>query len=212
MDMHELEQAWQGFGQQLQQQAQALRQQQRQRGIDGLRARLRLVSLGLWSQLGIAVLIVLWAGNYWFTHRAETHLLVYGLTLHLYGLALLLAAAWQLTRLAQVDYHRPILELQAGLLALRRLRVHCERALLLVGCLIWLPLLLIALRALGIDVWLQRPSVVLWNGAAALGLCAMVAWLLQRYRDWFERDASGRSLRQAEAELAELRVGGDERA
>jgi hypothetical protein len=113
-------------------------------------------------------------------------------------------SALQLTQLLRIDYRKPVLEVQRALVALRRLRVRSERALLVLGFVAWVPLLFIALRALGIDVWLRSPANVLSNLGVGIVLAGLVFWLTHRFRDRFERDATGRSLREAEAELAAL--------
>lgn len=204
IELHELEQAWEGLDERLERQDLALLQIRRRHGVDAARARLRLVSLGQIIQLAIGLLIVLWAGGYWFGHVHQAHLVVYGVAIHLYGLGLLIASAMQLTRLARLDYRQPVLDVQRQLMALRRLRVGSERALLISGFVVWVPVTFIALRAIGVDVWQTRPDVVLWNLVVGLGLGGLVAWLTLRFRSRFERDAAGRSLREAEAELAEL--------
>jgi len=203
MEMDELKAAWGALGERLQRQGVALRQLRDARALDGLRARLRLFTAGQVAQLVIGSLIVLWAGGYWWRHLDEPHLVAYGVAIHLYGLALLIVAAAQLTRVLQIDYQQPLLEVQRRLLALRRLRVASERALLLVGCVIWVPFLFVALRAIRIDVWVSRPAVVLGNLAFGIMLALVLAVLMRRYRERFERDAVGRSLHEAEAELAQ---------
>ncbi|MDZ4812122.1 MAG: hypothetical protein SGI99_05830 [Pseudomonadota bacterium] len=211
MEMNELEKAWNGLNERLEGQGERLQQIQRRHGIASARARLRLVSLGQIVQLAIGIGMVLWAGSYWFGHLGQTHLVVYGVAIHLYGLGLLISSALQLTRLAQLDYRQPVLEVQRQLLAIRRLRVDSDRALMICGFLVWVPIACIALRVLGWDVWLTSPATVVWNLAVSAGLAAFVAWLMHRFRGSFERDAVGRSLREAEAEFAQLaQSGGDD--
>lgn len=205
IEMHELEQAWQGLDERLEQQGALLHELRRRDAVDAVRARLRGMSLRQLAQLAVGLLIVLWAGGYWVDHWGQAHLVAYGMAIHLYGLALLIAAAVQLTRLVRMDYRAPVLDVQRQLLALRRLRIRSERGLLILGFVMWVPLLFVAVRRfLHLDVWLTRPEVVWWNLAAGVGLAAVVAWLTHRFRDMFARDAAGRSLREAEAELAEL--------
>lgn len=204
MDMHELQQAWAGLDERLARQGDDLRGIRRRQGLESARLRLRLVSAGQWVQLAVGIVVALWAGGYWVGHLGEAHLVVYGVSVHLYGLGLLLDAAWQLERLARIDYRKPIVEVQRELVALRRRRVAGERVLLLAGFIVWVPLVFMAANAVGLDVWRRSPEIVGWNVAAGVVLAAFVGWLTIRFRDTFERDAAGRSLRQAEAELDEL--------
>jgi len=204
IEMTELQNAWRGMEERLARQELALTRVRERRTLDSLQARLRLTSAGLWLQLAIGMLVVLWAGSYWFDHLGEPHLVAYGVGVHLWGIGLLAASALQLTRLSQVDYRAPVLEVQRRMLALRRSRVASERALLIAGSVGWVPVVFIALASIGMDVWRRSPDLVLWNLVAGIGIAALVAWLTHRFRDAFERDAMGRGLREAEAELAAL--------
>jgi hypothetical protein len=204
MEMDELEQAWARLDARLGHQDALLQQIRRLRGVDAVRSRLRLVSVGQLVQLAIGVAIVLWAGGYWYAHLGQAHLVVYGVALHLYGIALLVVSALQLVQLARVDYRQPVLELQGRLLRLRRLRSRSERVLLMAGMIAWVPLVFVGLAAIGKDVWLTRPGVVWSNLAVGVVLALLVDWLVRRYPATFDRDAAGRSLREAEAALAEL--------
>lgn len=203
--MHELEQAWGGLDARMSQQDVLLRRIDTYRAMDNVRSRLRLVSVGQVAQLVIGLLIVLWAGGYWWDHLGgQTHVVVYGIGLHIYGLALLIAAAAQLGRVATIDYRQPVMLVQGQLLALRRVRVQSERILLVLGFIAWVPLVFVVMRSVGMDLWLTRPAVVLWNLGAGVVMAGVVAVLMQRFRGTFEKDAAGASLREAEAELAEL--------
>lgn len=204
MEMDELEQAWARLDERLGHQDALLQQVRRLQGVDAARSRLRLVSVGQLVQLAIGLAIVVWAGSYWHAHLGQAHLVVYGVALHLYGIALLVGAALQLVQLARVDYRQPVLELQRRLLALRRLRSRSERALLMAGMVAWVPLVFIGLNAIGQDVWPSRPGVVWFNLGVGVALALLVAWLARRYPAAFDRDAAGRGLREAEAALAEL--------
>ena len=204
IEMQDLQQAWHGLEQRLARHETELLRARERRALDSVRARLRLVSAGLWLQLAVGVMVVLWAGGYWFDHLGQWHLVAYGVGVHLWGIGLLGASAHQLARLSQIDYDAPVLDVQRSVLALRRSRVAGERLLLTAGGVAWVPLVFIALASVGMDVWRRSPDIVLWNLAAGVGLAGLAAWLTRRYRGWFERDATGRGLREAEAELAEL--------
>jgi hypothetical protein len=204
MDMTDLQSAWNRLDERLQEHERGLDRLFRQRGMDRVRTRLRFLSIGPLLQFIAGVLITLWAGGYWTAHLGETHLVVYGVAIHLYGVGLAIAAALQLARVWRVDYRAPVLQVQAALIELRRVRIGGERVMVLAGFVVWLPMMLVALRAVGLDLWLVRPGNVLVNVGVALGLVLLVAWLMRRFRRAFERDAAGRHLREAEAELAEL--------
>lgn len=204
MEMHELEQAWGAVDARLSQQELILRRMETGRGMDSLRSRLRLVSTWQVVELLIGVAIVLWAGGYWWDHLDQPHVALYGIGIHLFGLALIITSARQLYRLTVIDYRQPVVAVQSQLLALRRMRAQGERVLLVVGFVAWVPFLFLVLRRFGMDVWLTRPDVVLWNLGAGVLMAVVAALLMRRYPGAFEKDATGRRLREIEAELADL--------
>jgi hypothetical protein len=104
----------------------------------------------------------------------------------------------------RLDYRRPVLEVQSRLLTLSRVRVCTERWLLMAGFVAWVPFVFAMAAAGGLDVWVTRPGVVLANLAVGLAMAAGVGWLSLRFRDRFACDATGRSLVEAEKELAAL--------
>lgn len=209
MEMNELERAWQGLDQRLAGLERHARQQRVHRTFDSVRSRLRLLTIGQLAQLAVGVAIVLVAGPYWVGRLGQPHLAVYGIAIHLYGLALLIAAVTQLMTVWRIDYRQPVLTVQKRLLQLASLRVRCERWLLVAGFVAWVPFVFAMAAAGGLDLWIIRPGVVLANLAVGVALAASVGWLTHRFRDRFACDAAGRSLREAEQELAAL-LGADD--
>jgi hypothetical protein len=210
MDMHELESAWKALDQRLATQDASVQDLRRRSGLRAAQARLRWLWLGQLPQLLVGLLIALWAGGYWTAHLAEPHLVVYGVAIHLYGIALLGTAVAQVLLLSRLDFQAPVLEVQRRLNDLAKLRIRAERGLLLAGFIVWLPMMLVAARAVGIDLWRQQPAAVGWNLLASVGLMALVGWLSLRFRTSFDRDAVGRRLREAEAELDAVESGRDD--
>ena len=205
MEMSELERAWQGLDERLAGLERHARREREHRAFDTVRARLRGLTIGQMVQLVVGVGIVLFAGPYWVGHLDDaTHLVVYGIAIHLYGLALLILAATQLMAVWRVDYRQPVVTVQRRLVQLAWLRVRSERWLLMAGFVVWVPVIFAAAAAVGIDAWTTNPWSVLANLAVGLAMAAGVGWLTWRYPDRFFKDACGRSLREAQRELAEL--------
>jgi hypothetical protein len=204
MELDELQQAWHRLEVRIEDQARSLRGFARRERLDGVRAGLRRMSIGPVIQFAVGVLIVLWAGGYWTGHLDRPELLLSGIAIHLYGLALAISAGLQLGRMHRIDYRAPLLSVQRELLALRRIRVRSERALLVAGFVVWLPMLMVVLDGVGWNLWRTHPGNVLANLGVAVALGLLVAWLTFRFRAGFERDAAGRHLREAEAELEAL--------
>lgn len=204
MDMNQLETAWQGLDERLAGLERHARRDHERRTVDGVRARLRLLTVGQLVQLAIGIAIVVFAGPYWIRHWGSPHLVVYGLAIHVYGLALLLGAVTQLMQLWRIDYRQPVLVVQKRLLELAWFRVRSERWLLVAGFVVWVPFVFAAAASVGLDVWTTNPLAVWLNLAVGVAMAAGVGWLAYRFRDRFACDAAGRSLAQAQRELAEL--------
>lgn len=204
MDLAELTAAWQTLDRRCAAQALQIRTPRRRTRADALRLRLRLFGASQLAQLVVGILFCFWGGGYAASHWGAWHLVLWGAAVNAYGIALIVSAGVQLARALAVDVGAPLVQAQRALLALRRARIACERVLLVAGAFIWAPALFLLCAQLGWDLWSTRPGVVLANLAFA-GISSGVAlWATARWRAWFERDAAGILLGDADRELAEL--------
>ena len=204
MELHELESAWKTLDAQVAQQDVELRQLRRQNLGMRMRGKLMRASVGQWAQLAIGLLFALWGGGYWFDHLGTPHLVAYGLAVHAYGIALLATAVVMLLHLAAVDYAQPVADVQQRLLTLRRTRIRSERVCWIVGAVVWVPIMMIALRTIGLDAWLANPGWVLGNLAAAVAIAAAAAWVMWRKPAWFAKMSMDGPLADVERQLADI--------
>jgi hypothetical protein len=204
MDIGELERAWHDLDGRLAGLERQARREREHRAFASVRARLRPLALGQLVQLAIAVAIVVVAGPYWVGHWGTPHLVVYGVAIHAYGIALLIVALTQLMAVWRVDYRQPVLVVQRRLLQLAWLRVRSERWLLMAGFVVWVPFVFAVAAAAGLDVWRTSPLTVWLNLAVGIAMAAGVGWLTFRFGDRFACDASGRSLVAAQRDISEL--------
>src|SRR5436190_2078551 len=103
MELDDLQRAWATLDAQVARQSLELRHLREAGRVSHVRNRLRRVTIGLWLNLAAGLAVALWAGGYWWDHLGTTHLVVYGLGLHAYGLALVASAAVQLSMLLGMD-------------------------------------------------------------------------------------------------------------
>lgn len=152
----------------------------KERRFDKVRAVLRWIGVGQAIQILIWGLVVATVGPFWIEHRATTHLLLFGLSLHLYGIITICASVVQLVLIARIDYSNPVLRIQRQLTQLRRLRIATTVCLSLPWWVLWLIATLVGAQWLfGIDLYALAPdwaNVTLLVGALAMVLSAGLAW------------------------------------
>jgi len=204
MELHELESAWKTLDARVAQQDMELQHLRTQHRGMRLRGKLMRASVGQWAQVAIGLSFAIWGGGYWFDHLGTPHLVAYGLAVHAYGIALLATAIIMLVQLAAVDYARPVADVQQRLLTLRRTRIRSERVLWIVGALVWVPIMMIALRTIGLDAWLANPAWVIGNLAAAVAIAAAAAWVMWRKPAWFAKLSMDGPLAEVERQLADI--------
>src|ERR1700754_1016708 len=96
-------------------------------GHGGVRAELRPLLIGQAIQIVAGVALAVAAGSFWFDHRGTPNLLATGLLLHLYGIAMVVAAARNVFLVGHVNEAAPVVELQRRVATLRAWAI-CEGA------------------------------------------------------------------------------------
>lgn len=214
MDLDDLKMQWQNLDQRLDDMEGLLRAGvagARAGHLDRTRSQLRKAGLVLWYELASGLVAVLLVGSYLADHLADLRFTLPAVALHLMAIGILGSAAYQLVRLAAVDFAQPILETQRGLAELRVFRARVHRAILFASPLLWALLVVVVPHALvGLDVYgAFGPAWVGGNfvfGALFLATCL---WLARRYPDaallrWLGDDLTGKRLADASAGLGEI--------
>lgn len=178
----------------------------RQRPLWFLGARqVLLIAAGLVFAIG--------GGSFWFEHRDTLHLLLVGLSLHLYGVIMIVGGSVQLAMISQAHASAPVVEFQERIARLRRVRIVTGLAMGLPWWIVWVTLVMAVAAERGVDLYVQSPAWVWWNlaiGAVGMLICGIVA---HRVADKPVKSAAvravvdsltGRNLRQVAADLEEL--------
>lgn len=211
-ELDDLKSAWQTLSRNLDRQHSLALHQFREGKSARLRSGFRLFVCGQVLQIFLGLAFAILGGKFWTSHLDAAHLVGYGVTVHAYGVMMIIFAARELSVIGQLDYAAPVLAIQKQIAQLRRWHVRSAFWFGITGCFIWIPLLLMAAYASGLDVWTHRPSVVgsfLLSGlvAAAL-LTGFVLWIRRPGKETLARkvadDSAGRSIRRAEAMLEEI--------
>jgi len=195
MELDELKAAWQL----LDQRVSRLEAVAPARHLGGVRAELRPLVIGQAIQIVVGAVFALGAGSFWFDHRAMPNLLVTGVMLHLYAMAMIVAAARNLFLVGRVNEAAPVLELQRRVANLRAWRIREGRWFGIVGCFMWVALIVWAFGLLGVDIVAAHPAFVgfqLVTAAVCLGVYGVVARL--------DRTPEGKAVQKARQRLDEI--------
>jgi hypothetical protein len=213
MELDDLKTTWQALDRKLEQQRTLSLEVIRDGKLAAARRGLRPLWLGQLVQIVAGVCLMLLFAPIWIARIGTLHLMVPALLLHAYGLLLVVFAVRTLHLIGCIDYAAPVLRIQRQLAELRRWRTRVEWPLFgIVGCFIWIPLVLVIFSALGADLWALQPKFVYWNivsGFVCLSILYGAArWAQKRDNEGsgsaLEKYASGRSIRKAQEELDTL--------
>ena len=176
MELDELKSAWQILDRRMDQQYALNLDIHRQGKTDRARSSLRPLFWGQIVQIFFGVVLVAMGVSFWSTHREVTHLLVVGISIHVYGVLCIIAAGLTLAMIRRVDYAAPVVAIQKQLAQLRRFYVISGLVLGLSWWWLWVPVvMLLAQTYLGADLYLRIPEFVWWNLAAGT-VGAFASW------------------------------------
>ncbi len=213
MDTDDFRLAWAAFDRRLERQEALGRRVLAERSVARARNGLRplLIGQSLQAAAGLAMAIV--AGMFWTAHLGDTALLVSGLIVHLYGIAMIVLAAPAILLLARVDPGRPVAELQRRLALLRFRQRRSAVIFGYAGCIAWVPMMLMIAQAVfHVDLYAVAPWIVHhmigWSVIAVGVLFGLHRWIARhaesRFARFVDRSRLGRSLQRAGAVVDEL--------
>ena len=211
-ELDDLKSTWQTLNRNLERQHALALHQFRGKKLQRFRTGFRPLVTGQIIQIICGGLLAIIGGSFWVDHLDVAHLTVYGLSVHLYGIMLIVFAARDLFLIKRFDYAAPVVVLQRQIADLRAWHRRAGLWFGITGCFIWIPLMLMIFHGLGADVWQRNPEVVGWffvSGVICLGvLDAIVAWSRRPGREKrarnLEDNSAGRSVRRAQALLDEI--------
>jgi hypothetical protein len=211
-ELDDLKVAWQMLSQQLQRQNALTSQLFREKKLGKFRAALLPLVTGQAIQIIGGVVLALIFAPFWVRHLGQAHLVIYGLSLHIYGLMLIAIAVRDLVLISRIDYAAPVVAIQKQIAELRSWHLRAGWWFAVTGCLMWTPLLLCAYYALGADLWLTKPVYVyllVVSSVLCLGFSyGLVLWSRrpgqERLAQYLANTSVGRTVNRAEAMLREI--------
>ena len=212
IELDDLKAAWQTLNRNLERHHTLALHQFKESKLAGFRSGLRQLTIGQVIQLIAGVLLSIFAGSFWVNHIRVPHLMFYGVSLHAYGIMLIVFAARDLFLISRLDYAAPVLALQKQIADLRAWHLRAAIWFGVASCFIWIPLMLILFYKLGADVWVRNPDVVGWfilSGFVCVGILYGIVRLSRRpgrekFSKNLESSSAGRSVTRAQAVLDEI--------
>ncbi|MEO6971132.1 MAG: hypothetical protein ABI217_09590 [Chthoniobacterales bacterium] len=211
-ELDDLKSTWQTLNRNLERQHALALHQFRETKLTRFRSGFRSLVVGQIIQIICGALLALLGGSFWGDHLGVAHLMIYGISLHLYGVMMIVFAARDLFIIKAFDYAAPVLILQKQIAALRAWDLRAGLWFGVAGCFIWIPGMLMIFYGLGADVWRHNPDVVGWfvlSGLACLGVfLGIVFWSRRPGREKLAKNlaasAGGRSVTRAQTLLDEI--------
>ena len=214
MEIDELKAAWQQLDRRLDQQNRINLLQYTEQRVANAKSRLRPLFWGQLLQILSGALMIALGVSVWSSHRNLPSLLIPGLIVHVYGVAMIIIAGITLGMIAAINNATPVLEIQKRLAHLRTFYIRGGMAIGLSWWLFWSPFMATLFNWLfGINLYERAPSMVVIS--VAVGVLGLLAtWLFHRWAHnpqrprlarFLDNSMTGSSLRRAHAEMDALK-------
>jgi len=213
VEIDELKSAWRILDQKLSQESAIHLALYREQKLGQTRSILQRLRGGQVIQLLAGIGILVFAGLLWSTRPAALSVILAGVAVHLYGIACVISAGVVMNAIHRIDYSDSVLEIQNRLARIQRAYVFAGVVAGLPWWFMWVPFLMVLAKLGGVNLYSHAPSMVwIGLGVGSLGMLATL-WLYSYSRDasrprlnrWVNNAIIARSLREAQAQLEEIR-------
>ncbi len=173
MELDDLKVAWQTLDRRLDAQTALNLHIFRDGKLDKARRGLRPLFWGQIMQVLCGIALVLLSVSFWTAQRDVAHLLVAGLSLHAYGVLMIIFGGVAIGLISRIDYAAPVLAIQKQLGHLRRFYIRTNVGLGLAWWFLWMPLMMMFfMSAFGADLYANAPAVI--YGGTAIGAAGLL--------------------------------------
>jgi serine/threonine-protein kinase len=213
MELDDLKTAWQTLDRRLDAQTALNLHMFKDGKLDKARRGLRPLAWGQALQILCGIALIEWAVSFWSAHRDVPHLLLAGISVHVYGVLMIICGGATIGLISRIDYAAPVLAIQKQLGQLRRFYVRTNVGLGLAWWFLWMPIvMMLFMSAFGADLYANAPSVIYAGtaiGAAGLLLTFMFdRWVRHPSRPAMAKmvddSVAGGSLNRAQRVLDEI--------
>jgi len=185
MELDELKASWQRLDQRVQELTLINRRLAADNVVRKARWRLAPVVAGAVANIVIGAFFSVVAGRFWGTHLDSAPALIAGIALHALSILFIVIGIGRLGLARQIDFTRPVLDIQRSLAALQRWEAWSFHAVWVgVSLLVMAVMIAFAIAMLGAGVWERAPAYLLVNLAVwlAIGLAPPLLYIGSRRR------------------------------
>ena len=177
MELDDLKTAWQTLDRRLDAQTALNLHIFKDGKLDKARRGLRPLAWGQAFQILCGVGLVVLSVPFWSAHLDVPHLLLAGISVHVYGVLMIICGGATISMISRIDYAAPVLAIQKQLGHTRRFYVRTNVGLGLAWWFLWMPMMMMFfMSAFGVDLYANAPSVI--YGGTAIGAVGLLLTLM----------------------------------
>ncbi len=214
MDMDELRSKWAEFDRKLETNLRINQHLLRVTYLGKAKSSLQWLAIGMVVEAAFDFAILSWLGRFAYEHREQMPFFLPGIGLYLLVLASFISLIRQIVLALTIDYSGPIAVMQKQLESLRVARIRLTQAVFLIAPLVWVPLLIVLLKNIGVDAYKIISPAYLWaNVGFGVAFMFLGLWLSKQFSARMDRspflqqlmrDIAGESLTRANGYLETL--------
>lgn len=213
MELDDLKQAWQTLDRRLQQQKEINLQLLTESRMRKARSGLLWLQAGSILQVALGAVVTVFCAMFWSSHLGDTALMISGIALHAYGVALIISGVVEALLITRLDYAAQVVTIQKYLTLLRQWRIRSKRWLGLSQWILWIPVTLVMFGYwFGFDLWAFSHGTI--YGFFAVGFAGLLAtlWLMywsplalrKQVGNYLDDNSTGSMLKRVQAALDEI--------
>ena len=181
MELDDLKAAWQTLDRRLDAQTALNLHVFKDGKLDKARRGLRPLFWGQIAQILFGVALILYAVSFWPQHLDAPHLLIAGVSVHVYGVLTIICAGVTLSLINRIVYAAAVVSIQKQLGQLRRFYVRTNIGLGMAWWFLWMPLtMMFFMGTFGADLYANAPEVI-YSGIAIGAVGLLLTWGFHRW-------------------------------
>jgi hypothetical protein len=212
MELDELKASWQRLDHRVQELTAINRQLVIDNAVRKARWRLAPWILGALANIAIGIFFAIASGSFWGSHLDSPPALVAGIAVHVVSILFIVIGAGRLALVRQIDFTRPVLDIQRTLASMQRWEAWSFHAVWIGICLV-VPAIMVAIAMLAMDhgAWERVPlyfvlNFVIWVAVAVVPVL-VYAWSRRRqgrFATWLDALLASHSIARARATFNEI--------